>query len=69
MQELANWGDAVENLANYYQKFGTGVFTAYSALRWHEGNFIGINYPDPVTLKQLVGYESQRDISVKNQYF
>ncbi|NRB06955.1 MAG: ATP-binding protein [Richelia sp.] len=69
LQELANWGDAVEDLANYYQNFGTGVFTAYSALRWYEGKFIGINYPDRVSLKQLVGYESQRDILVKNTEF
>lgn len=69
LQELDNWGDAVEQLAAYYQQYGSGLFAQYRALRWQGGQFIGIRYPDPVKLSTLVGYESQRDALLKNTEF
>ena len=69
LQELDNWADIVPDLAVYYQQFGTGIFAEYQALGWQDGKFIGIAYPDPVNLNQLVGYESQRDALVKNTEF
>ncbi|MDJ0797041.1 MAG: ATP-binding protein [Calothrix sp. MO_167.B12] len=69
LQQLDNWADAVADLAAYYQKFGTGLFAEYPALRWRNGKFIGIDYADPVTLDRLVGYEYQRDTLVKNTEF
>ncbi len=69
LQELDNWGDAVEELATYYQQYGSGLFAQYRAFRWQGGDFIGIKYPDPVKLRTLVGYESQRDALLKNTEF
>ncbi len=69
LQELDNWGDAVEELAAYYRQYGSGLFAQYRALRWQGGQFIGIRYPDPVKLSTLVGYESQRDALLKNTEF
>lgn len=69
LHHLDNWADAVEELATYYQKFGTGLFAQYRALRWQEGEFIGIPYPDPVKLSSLVGYESQQEALLKNTQF
>ncbi len=69
LQELDNWGDAVEELANYYRQYGSGLFAQYRAFRWQGGDFIGIRYPDPVKLRTLVGYESQRDALLKNTEF
>ena len=69
LQHFQNWADAVEELATYYQKFGTGLFAEYHALRWQAGKFVGIRYPDPVQLNTLVGYESQRDALLKNTEF
>ncbi|MBW4645681.1 MAG: ATP-binding protein [Goleter apudmare HA4340-LM2] len=69
LQQLDNWADAIEDLAAYYQQFGTGVFAEYRALRWQAGQFIGIPHPDPVKLDALVGYEYQRDMLLKNTEF
>ncbi|MBD2499656.1 ATP-binding protein [Anabaena azotica] len=69
LHHLDNWADAVEELATYYQKFGIGLFAQYRALRWQEGEFIGIPYPDPVKLNSLVGYESQQEALLKNTQF
>lgn len=69
LQELDNWGDAVEELAAYYRQCGSGLFAEYRALRWQAGQFIGIRYSDPVKLSALVGYESQKDALLKNTEF
>ncbi|MEH2329231.1 ATP-binding protein [Nostoc sp.] len=69
LQELDNWGDAVEELAAYYRQCGSGLFAEYRALRWQSGQFIGIRYSDPVKLGALVGYESQKDALLKNTEF
>ncbi|MBE9104105.1 ATP-binding protein [Nostoc cf. edaphicum LEGE 07299] len=69
LQELDNWGDAVEELAAYYRQCGSGLFAEYRALRWQSGQFIGIRYSDPVKLSTLVGYESQKDALLKNTEF
>ena len=64
-----NWANSVEELAAYYHKFGTGIFAKYKALRWQDGQLVGIAHPDPVQLNQLVGYEYQRDTLLKNTEF
>ncbi|MEH2210307.1 MAG: ATP-binding protein [Nostoc sp.] len=69
LQELDNWGDAVEELAAYYRQCGSGLFAEYRALRWQSGQFIGIRYSDQIELSALVGYESQKDALLKNTEF
>jgi uncharacterized protein len=69
LQTLDNWGDAVPELANYYRQCGTGLFAEYHALRWQEGKFMGIKYPDPIKLNNLVGYETQKETLIKNTEF
>ncbi|MDH6089929.1 ATP-binding protein [Umezakia ovalisporum] len=69
LQNLDNWADAVKDLAAYYRQFGTGLFAKYHALRWQEGKFVGIKYPDRIRLSSLVGYESQQKTLIKNTEF
>ncbi|KST67081.1 ATP-binding protein [Mastigocoleus testarum] len=69
ISSLDNWENAVSILANYYQRFGVGLFAKYQALRWQNGQFIGVTYPDTITLKELFGYETQRDALLKNTEF
>jgi uncharacterized protein len=69
LQQLEHWADAVQELSAYYRQFGTGLFAEYKAMRWQSGQFIGIRYPDPVQLNQLVGYESQKEALLKNTEF
>ncbi|MGF1673406.1 MAG: ATP-binding protein [Rivularia sp. (in: cyanobacteria)] len=66
---LPDWRDAVEDLTVFYRNYGTGIFAEYKALRWQQGEFIGIRHPDPVKLNELVGYESQKQALVKNTEF
>ncbi|MBD2355597.1 ATP-binding protein [Tolypothrix sp. FACHB-123] len=69
LQHADNWADTVEDLAAYYQQFGTGIFAEYHALRWQNGKFIGIQHPDTIKLNLLAGYETQRDSLLKNTEF
>ncbi|AFY76299.1 putative ATPase (AAA+ superfamily) [Pleurocapsa sp. PCC 7327] len=64
-----NWEDALEELAIYYQKNGTGILAKYKALRWQEGKMLGIAHPDPIELREIVGYESQKEALLKNTEF
>jgi len=64
-----NWTEALEDLAEYYRQHGTGIFARYRALRWQQGKLIGIAHPDPVQLSEIVGYESQKEILIKNTEF
>ncbi len=64
-----NWEDAIEELANYYQEKGTGIFAQYGAFRWDNQQFIGISEPDPITLDEIVGYEDQKQTLIKNTEF
>lgn len=59
----------IVELADHYRKYGTGIFAKYQALRWHNGELIGIPTPDPIEMSSLVGYESQRDTLLKNTEF
>lgn len=66
LQQLNDWADGVEILAEYYQQFGTGLFAQYRAFRWQSGRLLGIAHPDAIELTELVGYESQKEALVKN---
>ena len=66
--QKSDWADALEELAGYYRENGTGLF-AYLALRWQSGQLVGIDYPDPIQVTELRGYESQRDALLKNTEF
>jgi uncharacterized protein len=60
-----NWGELVEDLAEYYQKSGVGIFGKYRALRW-QNQLIGIPYPDRIQIDELVGYDRQKATLIKN---
>lgn len=72
----SKWQDFAEDLINFHKKNGTGRATAYSAFVWErfdnedEGRLREIVEPDPITLKELVGYESQKkDIMTNTEHF
>lgn len=67
--QLEHWADAVADLAAYYRQCGTGLFAQYHALRWQDGEFVGIRHPDPVKLSNLVGYEYCATTLIKNTEF
>ncbi|MBD2094493.1 ATP-binding protein [Trichocoleus sp. FACHB-591] len=69
LQTMDDWSDALEDLAAYYQRFGTGFFAEYCACRWQAGKLAGIAHPDPIRLTDLVGYEAAREALMKNTAF
>lgn len=69
LENLENWADAIEVLATHYRHFGTGLFAESMAWEWRGGKLLTIAHPDPVQLKELVGYEFQQDSLIKNTEF
>lgn len=67
-----NWQDYTDNLIEFHMKNGTGRSTAYTAFVWErydnedEGRLREIKEPDPVRLKDLIGYESQKQEIIEN---
>lgn len=61
-----NWSDLIEPLAAHYQKNGIGIFSEYHAFTWQNKQLKGIAYPDPIRLFQLIGYEEQKSLIIKN---
>lgn len=48
------------------ESFGTGRSSAYSALRWSNGQLIGITRPDSITFDDLTGLEHQKKVLISN---
>ncbi|MEA5471659.1 ATP-binding protein [Spirulina sp. 06S082] len=64
-----NWSEVLPQLAEHYGQNGTGIFSRYRALRWQEGQLKGISHADPIQLTEIVGYETQKAILIKNTEF
>lgn len=65
-----DWGNCLEDIIEFYRQYGTGEFGEYRAFIWEneDGNgcLRGVQSPDPVTLKELVGYEHQKETIIDN---
>jgi predicted AAA+ superfamily ATPase len=65
-----NWGSCLNDIISFYKDYGTGIFGEYRAFVWeHEDNTTylrGVEAPDPVKLKDLVGYEDQKETIINN---
>jgi predicted AAA+ superfamily ATPase len=66
LQAEGDWAEGLPFLVALYQKHGVGVFAEYRAFRWQAGNLKGIAHPDPVQVVDLVGYEAQKEVLLKN---
>lgn len=64
------WGQSLDNIIEFYKQYGTGIFGEYRAFVWEneDGNCYlrGVKSPDPVRLKNLVGYEDQKKKIIEN---
>lgn len=64
------WGETLDNIIEFYKQYGTGVFGEYRAFVWENEDgkcyLRGIESPDPVRLKDLVGYEDQKKKIIEN---
>lgn len=66
LEQAKNWADLLSELAAFYRQHGTGQFADYQAFRWQESQLLGVSYPDPIQLAELVGYEAQKATLQKN---
>lgn len=66
LSSAENWTETITDLAQYYSQHGVGIFAKYNALRWQKEQLIGILNPDPIQLKEIIGYEHQKKTLVKN---
>jgi len=55
----------LQHIMNYYVNSGCGDFARYAAFYWDNG-LVGIPDPDPIQLEDLIGYEYQKEILIKN---
>lgn len=67
----ADWGELAGALAEHYAAAGAGIFAQYRAFRWvregaGEGRLLGVFPFDPIRLAQLIGYETERQLIIKN---
>ena len=67
MRRLAvapDWGALAEELTAHYARAGAGIFARYRAFRWQPdaagGALVGVDWPDPIRLGDLIGYERER---------
>ena len=70
LSAAADWGLLLPALAEHYTHAGTGLFARYRAFRWvhveGRGALEGIAHPDLPRLDDLVGYEAERDLLLRN---
>ncbi|MDI3310135.1 MAG: ATP-binding protein [Thermoanaerobacterium sp.] len=58
--------DNADDVVEYYEKNGCGIYGMYRAFRWHDGKIVAVENPDPVEFEDLVGYEDEHRIVIDN---
>ncbi len=64
--EKGNFSLTAEELLDFAEKNGTGIFARYRAFSYTEGKLMPIAHRDPIRLCDLKGYETQRNQVVEN---
>lgn len=65
-----NWSSCIDNLQAFHRSKGTGDFSRFSAFKWEPAldgcPLRGISTPDPIRLSELIEYEAEREVVIKN---
>ncbi|MGI6035486.1 MAG: ATP-binding protein [Limnochordia bacterium] len=61
-----DWTELVEPLAAYYAQGGAGLFGRFWGFQWDGQELVGIPNPDPIRLADLIDYEEQRRVVLRN---
>lgn len=65
-----HWDECLEDLKNFHQRYGCGIYARYSAFVWERaeghGYLKGIDNPDPITLGGLIDYQNERSRVIEN---
>lgn len=66
----SDWVELLSELLEHYAQTGTGLFGQYKAFRWvtREGTGLleGIPTPDPVRVDDLIGYDAEKALVIRN---
>ena len=60
------WAEHFDELCDYHENNGYGVYSKYYAFSWHKGEFVPITSTDPIELAELKNYERQREQVLEN---
>lgn len=70
LADLDDWRAGLEALQAHYAAGGSGPFGRYRAFRWVRrgatGCLEGIAEPDPIRLEELIAYEAERELLIRN---
>jgi uncharacterized protein len=61
-----DWGECIEPLAEHFRLHGAGRFGKFRAFRWDKGSLKPVSNPDPISLDNLIGYESEKKQIIAN---
>ncbi|WP_156787572.1 ATP-binding protein [Rubrobacter xylanophilus] len=61
-----DWRPCAELLAGHFSRHGAGSAGRHRAFRWEGGALRSVAHPDPVRLRELIGYEREREPLVRN---
>jgi predicted AAA+ superfamily ATPase len=68
--ELKCWSEGINKIEKYHKKWGVGIFAEYRAFVWEsfsgKGKLKGVEKPDNIRLKDLIGYEMERSMVLEN---
>lgn len=68
--ELKCWSEGINKIEKYHKKWGVGIFAEYRAFVWEsfrgKGKLKGVEKPDNIMLKDLIGYEMERSMVLEN---
>lgn len=66
-ENAGDWANLLQELAAYYAEKSRGIVSRFRALRWDkQKGLVGISYPDPVKLEELIGCEAQKELLCRN---
>ena len=61
LSQASDWSKVIGLLEDHYARHGAGLFGSHRAFRWSRGALAPVERPDPISLKDLIGYERDRE--------
>lgn len=61
-----DWKELIDDLANFHQEHGCGIWAQYKGFLWEGEGLQGVVSLDPIRLGDLIGYEIERQKVIDN---
>ncbi len=66
MTKSRKWENLLSDMVPFFKKWGTGEIAQYWVFKYNGECLEGINKPDTIRLKQLIGWDSKRNQIIEN---